>query len=80
MDIDEQRFVEDYSQFKRVVQDLERRLASVIIQVGQAAQCRRARARPQVAQQLAAAGGGSGGAARWLPPIHAAPCVLPAGL
>lgn len=33
LDIDEQLFVEDYGQFKRVVQDLERRLASVIMQV-----------------------------------------------
>ena len=34
LDIDEQRFAEDYGQFKRVVQDLERRLASIIMQVG----------------------------------------------
>lgn len=32
LDIDEPHFVEDYAQFQRVVQDLERRLASVIIQ------------------------------------------------
>jgi len=37
LDIDEPRFVEDYAQFQRVVQDLERRLASVIIQVRRAA-------------------------------------------
>lgn len=34
LDIDEPRFVEEFASFQRVVQDLERRLASVIIQVG----------------------------------------------
>ena len=34
LDIDEPRFADDFSQFRRVVSDLERRLASVIIQVG----------------------------------------------
>ena len=34
LDVDEPRFADDFSQFRRVVQDLERRLASVIIQVG----------------------------------------------
>lgn len=34
LDVDEQRFAEDFGQFKRVVQDLERRLASIIMQVG----------------------------------------------
>lgn len=33
MDVDESRFSEDYGQFKRAVQDLDRRLASLIIQV-----------------------------------------------
>ncbi|KAL4450636.1 hypothetical protein ABPG77_000992 [Micractinium sp. CCAP 211/92] len=32
LDIDEPRFTEDYAQFQRIIQDLERRLASVIIQ------------------------------------------------
>lgn len=34
MDLAEPRFVEEFQQFKWVVKDLERRLASVIIQVG----------------------------------------------
>lgn len=34
MDVDESRFSEDYGQLKRAVQDLDRRLASLIIQVG----------------------------------------------
>ena len=34
LDIDEPRFADDFSQFRRVVSDLERRLACVIIQVG----------------------------------------------
>lgn len=34
LDIDEPRFAEDYAQFQRVIEDLERRLASVIIQAG----------------------------------------------
>jgi hypothetical protein len=34
LDIDEPLFAEEYAAFQRVVQDLERRLASVIIQVG----------------------------------------------
>lgn len=33
LDVDERQFSEDYGQFKRAVQDLDRRLASLIIQV-----------------------------------------------
>ena len=51
MDIGEPRFAEDFRQSKFVVKDLERRLASVIIQVGPAVLNGAGRAsRPRVGQ------------------------------